>query len=273
MVRAVWQGPFSLKDPALNSLFGYGARSSAGIAVTERGALTYAPVWAAVNLIGNDVAKLPLVLYKRLADGRGKERFPGHPLYRMLHDAPNPNTTSFILRRTMQAQALLWSNAYAEIVRDGAGRPRELWVLHPDAVTAEVQSGVLRYRVRNPSAADTIFDAGDILHIRGLGLDDYGGVPLIQMARNAIGMGLAAEEFGASFYANGARMSGVFTHPSRRDPQKEKNFREGVNAQQEGSARAHNFMVVQEGMTYTQLGIRPDEAQFLESRGKYSIRK
>ena len=115
-----WLGPYGSNDPALQALFG-GRPTAAGVSVNEQTALNISAVWCAINIIAGGVSALPLILYKRLAND-GKERFTDHPVYRLLHDEPNPETVSMTFRETLQAHALTWGNGYAEIQRDETGR-------------------------------------------------------------------------------------------------------------------------------------------------------
>lgn len=262
-VRSYFMGPLTAKSPELARLWA-GSAASAGVSISEQSALNYSAVWAAVSIISSDVASLPLILYKRA--GRGKERFDAHPLYRVLHDEPNPEMTSMVFRETLQAHVLTWGNGYAEIVRNGGGQVSELWPLLPNVVQTFRQDGRLKYRVKRTDGGQDIFEAKDILHVPGLGFDGHVGYSVIDKAREAIGLGIATERFGGEFFGNGSTMGGVFEHPGKMSPLAQKNFRESVTARHEGTGKAHKFLVVEEGMKYQALGIPPDNAQFLETR-------
>ncbi len=264
-VRSYTLGPLSLKDPEIRKYF-QGRETSTGIAVNEYSALNYSAVWSAVKLISSDVAGLPLVLYQR--NGERKKRFESHPLYRILHDAPNPEMSSFTFRQTLQAHSLTWGNGYAEIERDKAGRPRYLWPITPDRVSAiRDTKGRLIYRVGNDKGVDTVFDAADMLHVPGLGWDGVSGYGVIAKARESVSLGIASEKFGGKFYGNGSTFGGTITHPTRfATPTARENFEKALRSRNQGVDRAHNLLLLEEGMTYTQIGIPPDQAQFLESR-------
>jgi HK97 family phage portal protein len=241
---------------------------TAGVSVSQETALTYAAVWQAVTLISGQVASLPLILYKRL-DGGGKERFTGHPLYRLLHDEPNPEMSSFIFRETLQAHVLTWGNAYAEIQRNAGNAPVALWPIPPDRVTPDrdPRTNALLYRVFNPkSGREVTIPAADMLHIPGLGFDGAVGYSVIQKARESIGLGIAAERFGAAFFGNGSTFGGILTHPKALQPDARKRIRESVEQQHAGPARAHKFMLLEEGLSYTKIGVPPQDAQFLQTR-------
>ena len=139
-VRAYTLGPLTSRSPELAKYFNAGGPSMAGVAVNEFNIQNVSAVWAAVGLISDDVASLPLMLYKRLPTG-GKTTFDTHPLYRLLHDEPNPEMSSMVFRRTMMAHCLIWQNAYAEIERDTVGRPYALHLLTPDRGGAGARSG------------------------------------------------------------------------------------------------------------------------------------
>jgi HK97 family phage portal protein len=263
-MRSYMTGPLNAKSPELARLLGSSPVSS-GVSVNEDTALNYSAVWAAVSLISSQVASLPLILYRRLEDG-GKERLTGHPTYRLLHDQPNPEMSSMVFRETLQAHVLTWGNAYAEIEWRGDGRPSALWPLAPNRVIPERQAGRLQYRVNNPGGKDVTIPAEDMLHVPGLGFDGTVGYSPVRMARESIGLGIATERFGGAFFGNGATFGGVLTHPGRLGEVAQKQLRESVNARHQGVERAHRLMILEEGMTYAQIGVEPDSAQYLETR-------
>jgi HK97 family phage portal protein len=254
-----------LRDPALVRYFDGGGSTSAGVSVSEVSALNYAAVWQAVSLIAGDVGSLPLPLYKRTKDG-GKERFTDHPLYYILHDAPNPEMSSMVWRETLQAHLLTWGNNYSEIVRNGAGQVSELWPLLPSQVSPFRQDRRLKYRVVTDGNREVIFEAYDVLHVPGLGYDGTIGYSPIAKARESLGLLAASERFGSSFFGNGTTFGGFVTHPKTLSEKAEKNLRESLNAGHQGPDKAHRLKILEEGMTYQQTGIEPNAAQFLETR-------
>ena len=249
--------------------------SASGKTVNEFTAMQTTAVYACVRILAETLAALPLQLY-RYTPG-GKERVYDHPLYHLLHDEPNPEMTSFVFRETLMSHLLIWGNAYAQIIRDGAGRVLGLYPLLPDKM--EVQrddKGSIYYVYSRNSDENPMFKeygniklkAEDVLHIPGLGFDGLIGYSPIAMAKNAVGMTLACEEYGASFFANGANPGGVLEHPGvLKDPSK---VRESWNSVYRGVSNAHKIAVLEEGMKYQQIGIPPEEAQFLETR-KFQI--
>lgn len=260
-------------DAGYSFLFG---RTTSGKPVNERTAMQTTAVYACVRILAEAVASLPLHVYEYQDDG-GKKLVYDHPLYYLLHDEPNPEMTSFVFRETLMSHLLIWGNAYAQIIRDGAGRVLGLYPLLPDKM--EVQrddKGNIYYVYSRNSDENPTFKkygniklkAEDVLHIPGLGFDGLIGYSPIAMAKNAVGMTLACEEYGASFFANGANPGGVLEHPGvLKDPSK---VRESWNSVYRGVNNAHKIAVLEEGMKYQQIGIPPEEAQFLETR-KFQI--
>lgn len=245
--------------------------SNSGKNVNEFTAMQTTAVYACVRILSETLAALPLQLYRYTAGG--KERVYDHPLYHLLHDEPNPEMTSFIFRETLMSHLLIWGNAYAQIIRDRLGRVQGLYPLRPDKMTVcRDESGQIYYIYtkttdENPAIkpyGQVPLRKDEVLHIPGLGFDGLVGYSPIAMARNAVGMTMACEEYGASFFANGASPSGVLEHPGiLKDPAK---VRDSWNAVYQGSANAHKVAVLEEGMKYQQIGIPPEEAQFLETR-------
>ena len=260
-------------DAGYSFLFG---RTTSGKPVNERTAMQTTAVYACVRILAEAIASLPLHVYEYQDDG-GKKLVHDHPLYYLLHDEPNPEMTSFVFRETLMSHLLIWGNAYAQIIRDGAGRVLGLYPLLPDKMEVQRDDKGNIYYVysRNSDENPTFKEYGniklkaeDVLHIPGLGFDGLIGYSPIAMAKNAVGMTLACEEYGASFFANGANPGGVLEHPGvLKDPSK---VRESWNSVYRGVSNAHKIAVLEEGMKYQQIGIPPEEAQFLETR-KFQI--
>ncbi len=267
-VRGIWQGPIYSSDPNLREFFG-SAVTTTGVSVTEATAMNNAAVWAAINCISSDIAALPLHMYKRNVVDGGKDRFLSNPLYRLVHDMPNPEETSMTWRQTMQAHVLLYGNGYSEIVRDGSGRPVQLWPITPDRVTPYrrgTESG-LEYRVINRDGSDDFIPASDMIHIHGIGWDGVRGYGVISKAKESIGLGMAAEQFGAAMYGNGLAIGGVISFPGAKPPElSDKNYLAALNSQHRGVDRAHKLLALYNGAKYERMNIQPDQAQFLETR-------
>ena len=209
-------------------------------------------------------------------DSGGKEKATDHPLYLLLHDEPNPEMSSFVFRETLMTHLLLWGNAYAQIIRNGKGEVMALYPLMPNKMSVERdENGQLYYTYTRSAEEAKTAETGrvillpkDVLHIPGLGFDGLVGYSPIAMAKNAIGLAIATEEYGAKFFANGAAPSGVLEHPGTiKDPQR---VREAWQSQFGGSSNSGKIAVLEEGMKYTPISISPEQAQFLETR-KFQI--
>ena len=246
----------------------YFGNSSAGKNVNERSAMQMTAVYACVRILAESVASLPLHLYSSNEDGN-KEKAKEHPLYFILHDEPNPEMTSFIFRETLMTHLLLWGNAYAQVIRNGKGEVVSIYPLMPnkmkvkrDNLTKEI---IYEYYHEDGKVELSDFD---VLHIPGLGFDGLIGYSPIAMAKNAIGMALATEEYGAKFFANGAQPGGVLEHPGIiKDPER---VRDSWSQSFGGSSNSNKIAVLEEGMKYTPISISPEQAQFLETR-KFQI--
>lgn len=253
-------------------LFG---RTTSGKNVNEMTALQTTAVYACVRILAEAIASLPIHVYKHTDEG--KEQDVNHQLYYLLHDEPNPDMTSFVFRETLMSHLLIWGNAYAQIIRDGRGQVLALYPLLPDRVSVKRDDkGELYYVYQrseedNPNFKDKgniILKKSEVLHVPGLGFDGLIGYSPIAMAKNAVGMTLATEEYGASFFANGANPGGVLEHPGiLKDPSK---VRDSWNQVYQGTNNSHKVAVLEEGMSYKTIGIPPNEAQFLETR-KFQI--
>ena len=276
----IFSGLFRSRDKPKNSTSGaayrfYFGGSTAGKPVNERTAMQMTAVYSCVRILAEAIAGLPLHIYKYNSKG-GKEKAVEHPLYFLLHYEPNPEMSSFVFRETLMTHLLLWGNAYAQIIRNGRGEVIALYPLMPNRMSVDRDGdGKIYYtytRVQEdaPTMEGNIFvlSPEDVLHIPGLGFDGLVGYSPIAMAKNAIGMAIACEEYGSKFFANGAAPSGVLEHPGTiKDPSR---VRESWTQSFGGSANAHKVAVLEEGMKYTPISISPEQAQFLETR-KFQI--
>ena len=245
--------------------------TAAGKNVNERSAMQLTAVYACVRILAEGVAGLPLHLYKCGKNG-SREKAVDHSLYFLLHDEPNPEMTSFVFRETLMTHLLLYGNCYCQIIRDGRGQVTALYPLMPNQMLVDRdEKGQLYYTyLRSGEEADTMKKGTvyllpeDVLHIPALGFDGLVGYSPIAMAKNSIGVGLACEEYGAKFFANGAAPSGVLEHPGTiKDITR---LRESWNAIYGGSKNAGKVAILEEGMHYSPISISPNEAQFLETR-------
>ena len=241
----------------------YFGSSTSGKSVNPKNAVQVSTVYACVRVIAETIASLPLGVYETTE--KGSKKAVEHPLYRLLHDEPNPEMTSFVWRETVLSHLLLWGNSYSQIIRSGKTSILGLYPLLPDRMEVDRDSGGrLTYTYTTTEGSAVQLNPEDVLHIPGLGFDGIMGYSPIALEKNAIGLGIAAEEYGSKFFQNGARPSGILTHPNTiRDP---KRLRESWNATYGGSSNGAKVAILEENMSFTPISLPNNEAQFLETR-------
>lgn len=266
LLRSILSERRSLEVPAvpltnanLLAAFG-GVQAATGRSVTQTSAMRYSAVYACERVRAETTASLPWKVYRRLPDG-GKEPDPGHPLYTLLHDAPNPEQTAMEFRENAVGHVDLWGVAYAEIDWDPNGQVRALWQLRPDRVQEEELDGKLYYVVTLPTGERRGLPAYRVWRTRG-----FMGMSIISQAREAIGMGLAAEEYGARFFGNDSRPGGLLRSPNKLTPDSAAASKASWEAAHSGLSNAHRVAVLQEGLEWQSVGMLHKDAQFLELR-------
>ncbi len=237
--------------------------STAGVTVDASTALKHAAYWRAINLLSSQIASFPLRLFKRLPNGDTQE-ITDHPAVRLMTKKPNQITDPFIYRETMQANVLTWGNGYSEIIRDKKGDPVELLLMKSEDVSPRSDGRVITYNYLDRTAIDYT----KILHIKGLCFDGVKGKAPIQTAAESIGLGLAMQKYSNNFFKNGAKQSGVLTHPLPLSENARNGLRTSFNKNikdKEGGT-----MILDEGMKYQNISIPPDQQQLLQSK-KFSV--
>lgn len=258
----------SQTPPAYVSNWG-GWDTTTGVDVTPDRALQLTAVYACVRILAESIASLPLHLYRRL-DGGGKERAITHPLYNLLHSLPNPEMTAYNLRETLTGHLALRGNCYSEIEYSGGGQVLALWPLRPDKVEEiKRENGRLVYGYRLPEKVGgelKWLDQRLVLHVRTFGNNGIIGYSPIQYARNAIGLGMATEQYGGEFFGNGAQPGGVLEHPQSLSDKAYGRLKESWEKRHQGLDKSHRIAILEEGMKYHEISVSPDDAQFLETR-------
>jgi len=248
-----------------------GGKSDAGVNVNETTALELSVYFACVRNIAEDVAKLPFKVYRSLKP-RGKEPNPQHPAWRLLHDAPNDEMTAYTFRETITHHCLGWGNGYAEIVRLGSGRPSALFPLHPTSVTPgrDSQNAII-YEVRDEARQEPrTLRAEQVLHIHGLGFDGLVGYSPIEVAKNSVGVALAQQKYRGKFFGNGGRPGGVLEVPGVLKDEAHKRLKESWADKHGGADNAHRPAILEQGVTWKESSINPEDAQMIES-GQFSV--
>ena len=253
------------KDPILAEWFGGASNTAAGITVTPDKAMRLTAVFAAVRIIAESVASLPLIVYRRLE--KGKEPAPKHPLYKILHDQANRWQTAFEFREMMTGHVVLRGNGYAEIFGTGTTPVSELIPLHPDRITPFIAPNKsIAYEYRPEQGQSRIILQEEMFHLRGYGSNLLGGLSVIEHNKEAVALGIAAEEFGGRFFGNGTVLSGVLEHPQTLGDKAFERLKNSWEERHAGVSRSNRPAILEEGMKWQALGVKPEEAQFLETR-------
>lgn len=242
-----------------------GQMTATGVPVSPEGSLSYTSVLSCVRVLAEGVASLPCLVYQRATEAgqTTKQRALNHLLYPLLHDAPNPVQTAFELHEMGMAHCLLWGNFYAEVEWDQRGQAVALWPLPAWRITPIWSRSGKVYWLEGEMKP---FADYQILHIPGFGYDGTAGKSMIRLAREAVGLGLAAQRYGAAFFGNGARPGVVLEHPGQLSDQAHNHLLKSWNERHEGLSNAHRVAILEEGMKLQTLGIPPEDAQFLETR-------
>jgi HK97 family phage portal protein len=264
-------GPSQSTDDPTNWLIRAlsGGKTKAGVMVSEFTAMQFSAVYNAVGLIADSLAQLPLGVYQKTSNGT-KEVLT-HPLSDALSLKPNAYQSSFNWRQTYMHHTLLWGNGYSEIERNNAGQAIGCWPLLPDrtypmwSTTAAPQSSLVYMTTIGGSHFE--LDPNNVMHVKAIGFDGYIGYSPLTICRQAIGLGLAMEQFGAQFFANDAKSGGFLMHPGKVGTEGEKNLTKSMGADGQGGLdNAHRIKVLEEGMKFIPTTIPPEDAQFLGSR-------
>ena len=250
-----------LTSSTLTEFLGPG-KTAAGVGVDEPSALGMSAVWRAVNLLAGTAAGLPLQGYKQ--DGDVRLRVGLESQAARLLDDPHPDMTPFEFWETVYGHLLLWGNAYVRKVRNRLGHIVELWAIHPGRIRAgRADDGAKVYEGDRGLHAWTDYE---VLHIPGFGYDGICGVSPIRLARQGLGLALAAEEFGARFFGSGSLMSGILQTEQRLDQGQANALKAQWKAKVSGLGNAHDVAVLDSGAKFQQMSIPPGDAQFIESR-------
>lgn len=250
-----------------------GGRVHSGVQVTQQSMMGLSTYYACVRAISEDIGRIPLIVYKNVRP-RGKIKAYTHKYFELLHDFPNPEMEAMSFRETLTAHALTWGNGYAEIERDFRGDATALWPIHPSRVT-----------VRRNENLDIVYDIvgsemiqgtrtmqtyrlrpENVLHIRGVGPEGLYGYSILQVARESMGLSLAAQQYGAAYFGNGAHVGGVLQHPGNLSDTALTHLRESWTEAFVGPHQSGKPAILEEGMTWTAVSLPPDQSQFLETR-------
>lgn len=236
--------------------------TTSGIEVTPESALRYVAAYSPVNVLATDLASLPIKLYKRRKGG-GRDRVTDHPIVDLLAFSPDGDTTSFTWRQAKWGHTFTRGNGFSEIVFDGSGKPASIHLMDPCSTSA----------ARNRSNGRTYYQhsrgtlpAYRVLHFKLLGFDGLNGYSPFELAREAIGLGLGAEEFAASYFGNGLEPDAILEHPTVMSEEAQERFRKNWEDRHKGPENRHGMAILEEGMKYTKIAIEPEKSQLTATR-------
>jgi len=248
-----------------------GPVNNSGVTVNENTAMQLGAVSAAIGVISNGVATQCLKPF-RVTDER-TEIAKDHPTYRLLTRRANKNMSAFIVIKLIQSQALRWGNGYGWIEFNNAGFPVAIWPLNPGLTTLYLmEDNTVIYQTTLHNQQTVYLDAEEVIHIKALSSDGYLGISPIRQHAEELGIQIAAQNFGAEFFGNGATVQGILKHPGKLDEPARAAIRNSWASATSGTGNRHKTPVLPDGMDYTRVGIPPEEAQFLQTR-QYGDRK
>lgn len=247
-------------DPSWNAVALLGGNTNPGKAES------LSTVYACVSAISETIASLPLILYRRTED-EGRERASDHPLYKVLHDAPNELQTALEFREQMQAAVLLRGNAYAEIKRGYDGQVRSLTPIHNDRVTViQLDNGRLAYDVADGKGHMRRLLQEEMFHLRHRSENGLIGVSPITASRETVQLALSERDHGNSTFTNGARLAGILKFPQKLKADQRTNIASSWSSQYGGGANAGKTAILEEGVEYQTVSMSMEDAQWLEAR-------
>lgn len=243
----------------------FGGKTSSGEKVTVDTSLGLPAVWRAAWLLSNTIAALPLQVFEK-KDGETNKI--DHPISKLFSKKSNNIMTAYIWRQVSMLHVALWGNAYSLIVFDKKMRPAALLPFHPSTVKVSYIDGKLWHKFQTQKG-DIVVDSANVLHLKGMSFDGITGKSPISVLRENIGLGLAAQKFGSTFYQKGARLDGVIEIPGKFGDAGVKNLRQTWKDTYEGP-EGERLAILDAGMKYHQIGIPPEDSQFIETR-KFTI--
>ena len=261
-------GTTDLRNPALwLTEWALGRKTASGEHVTAESALGLSAYYACLRNGAEDVAKLPRQLRRSRGEKRGSDLVHDHPLARVLK-RPNPIMSWGVFAQVMQHRRMGWGNAYAEIIRDGTGAPVELWPVHPSRVRPELKADgrTLVYHVRGEGGREQPFPPRSVFHLRGMG-SGVEGYSVVRFASETLGLGLAAQRHAAAFFGEGlAKRLVAFTKQTLNADAREALRKRIEGDREKNPVGARRMPIVDVEVDVKDLGIPPEEAQFLEQR-------
>lgn len=260
-----WVGQtFKLTDPGPWRDWG-GIQSTAGKVVGEESAMRLSVVWGCVRLLSETVGSLPLSIYKSSKDGNSESLPDDDYLQVLLHDRPNNDMTSVEFREAMMVNLVLLGNGYALIERNSEGVVTALYPIRASLVTPRQERDRVVYDFNDRGKVETL-PSDKVFHLKGFGADGLMGYSPVSYARNAMGLSMATEDYGAKFFAGGARPKGVLKLPTWLKAETREKVKADLAKIQQQIEGGDGTLLLEGGMEYQAISIPPEDAQFLETR-------
>jgi HK97 family phage portal protein len=255
----------------------FGGMSGSGVTIDQSVALTNSVFFAAVKVLSEDVAKLPLRVMRDRKDG-GRDVYAKHPLQKVFQ-RPNRWQTPFEFIEFTVFSLVVRGNSYAVILRDSNGKPVELIPLNPGNVTLLTDvDGDIWYQIGRSNQHEQAIlrdepltiPARDMLHIRGLSRDALTGMSILEQARESLGLAIATDRHGARLFAGGARPSGVLKTAGKLSADATARLKASWDAAHGGVMNFGKTVVLEDGLEYQTIAMTSQDAEWLASR-KFAV--
>lgn len=252
------------REDILSEIAGNGPASKSGARVNWQTALQIVTAFACARVIADGLAQVPFKLFRDLPAG-GKAAAADHPLYGLIASKPNDWQTSFEWREQIALHLVFCGDAFVWKNRVG-NRVVELLTYEPNCVTVKRDGWEIGYEVTTDKGKKIPIPAEEMWHLRGPSWNGWQGLEGVKLAREALGLALAAEEHSARMFGNGARVGGILTTESTPKPEDRKEMRDSWQATYGGLANAFKTALLWGGIKYQPMGMQADQAQLIEQR-------
>ncbi len=250
------------KRDFLSVMNAIGRTSGSGVSVDKNTAITFTAVWSAVRLLSESISILPVNVYERQPNG-DKTLASKNAVYNLVHNEPNYYMSSVAFFEKIMMDLCLSGNSYVQIVRNGGGTPQELLPLNAQDINVKINNGQIFYHNRS---SDIVLDDYDVLHFKGVSQDGIMGLSPITQNANAIGWGIALEEYGSKYFTNSAKLSGVLETDRALSEQAIERLKNSFSNTYNQLQNAQSTAILEEGLSFKPITISPEQSQFLASR-------
>jgi HK97 family phage portal protein len=250
------------KRDFLSAMSSISRNASSGISVSKSSALTFTAVWSAVRLLSESISILPVNVYERQPNG-DKTLASKNAVYNLVHNEPNYYMSSVAFFEKIMMDLCLSGNSFVKIVRNGGGTPQELLPLNAQDINVKINDGQIFYHNRS---GDIILDDYDVLHFKGVSQDGIIGLSPVTQNANAIGWGMALEEYGSKYFTNSAKLSGVLETDRALSEQAIERLKNSFTNTYNQLQNAQSTAILEEGLSFKPITISPEQSQFLASR-------